>query len=328
MRSNLLTRSRWLLATAVLFFTPSSGPAQSSVSYCEPSAALKESLKRVEKVSDEDLPFKLRRERQTLMLQELLKKYPNDFHVLRRYQDERRGSVFVDTDALLADYGAQMEKNPDDPGAVYRYARLLVGRRTKRAIEQLEKLVQRAPEFPWSHLELAQIYNYPNFRDAAKSQAHLKEWISQCPTAMADFSLVARIGDQEMMSEAAQRLRARLESSNSNEDLGYWDDLWSISFKLKPVPEHPQVRQEIAEDLKRLRAKNLNSKAWLLALQAGYKQAGDKEGRRWAEDELVRLFPKSETSRRMGQTSWYDEHPYPKPEDSAEKKRAYHQAVV
>ena len=203
-----------------------------------------------------------------------------------------------------------------------------MGRRTKQAIEQLEKLVQRAPEFPWSHLELAQIYNYPNFRDAAKSQAHLKEWISQCPTAMADFSLVARIGDQEMMSEAAQRLRARLESSNSNEDLGYWDDLWSISFKLKPVPEHPQVRQEIAEDLKRLRAKNLNSKAWLLALQAGYKQAGDKEGRRWAEDELVRLFPKSETSRRMVQTRWYDEHPYPKPEDSAEKKRAYHQAAV
>src|SRR3989442_316340 len=193
MKFNLLTHSRWLPAAALLFFAPGSAPAQSSASYCEPSAALKEDLKQVEKVSDEDLPFRLRRDRQTLMLQELLKKYPGDFHVLRRYQDERRGSLFVDADVLLADYGAQMEKNPDDPGAVYRYVRLLVGRRTKQAIEQFEKLVQRAPVFPWSHLELAQIYNYPNFRDAGKSQAHLKQWISKCPTAMSGFWLVARI---------------------------------------------------------------------------------------------------------------------------------------
>src|SRR5262249_25152653 len=136
------------------------------------------------------------------------------------------------------------------------------------------------------------------------------------PVAMAGLWLVSRIGNREIMFEAAQRLRARLESSNSDDDLGYWNDLWAISFKLKPVPEHPQVRQQIAEDLKQLRARNLNSKAWLLALQAGYKQAGDKTAQRWAEDELARIFPKSETTRRLIQTRWYDEHPYPKPEDS------------
>jgi thiol-disulfide isomerase/thioredoxin len=317
-----------LLASAFLLLVPSFVLAQTAVNYCEPSAEIRAELRNVEKLSDGDLPYKLRHQQQQTMLLDLLKKYPNDFHLRRRYQNERRAGFLVNTDALLADYRAQMERNPNDPAATYFYARLLVGRETKEAIELLEKLVRRAPDFPWSYLELAQTYNYPNFRDAAKLKENLKTWMVKCPAAMDGFNLIARTGDKEMMTEAEQRLRARLESSTDDDDLGYWDDLWMISFKLKPVPEHAKLREQIAEDVKRMRAKNLNRKEWLLALQAGYKQAGDKTGQRWAEDELVRLFPKSETARRMVQTRWYEEHPYPKAEDPDAKKQAYHQAVV
>jgi len=79
-----------------------------------------------------------------------------------------------------------------------------------------------------------------------------------------------------MMSAVAQRLRARLESSTDNDDLAYWDQLWTLEFKLKTIPEHPKQRELITEDLKRIRAKNLNTQQWLEALKAGYKQNADR----------------------------------------------------
>ena len=316
-----------LLAISFLLLTSSSSFAQSGANLCEAPPAVKEELKKIEQLSDVDLPYKPAHEQQLIALLELLKKYPNDLFARRRYQNERRSGFFFDRDALLADYRAQMEKNPDDPAATYLYARLLVGRQTKDAIELFEKLVQRAPDFPWSYLELAQIYNYPSFHDAAKLQGNLKNWFASCPAATTGFFLISRTGDKEMMNAAAQRLRARLESSNTDDDLAYWDDLWTISFKLRPVAEHQQLRQAIADDVKRIRDKNLNSKEWLLALQAGYKQVGDKTNRRWAEDELIRLLPKSDTVKRIVQSRWYEEHPYPKAEEPEEKKQAYHQAL-
>src|SRR5437763_85318 len=196
-----------LLAITFLLLTSSSSFAQSGANLCEAPPAVKEELKKIE--SDVDLPYKPAHEQQLIALLELLKKYPNDVFVRRRYQDERRSGFFFDRDALLADYRAQMEKNPDDPAATYLYARLLVGRQTKDAIELFEKLVQRAPDFPWSYLELAQIYNYPSFHDAAKLQGNLKNWFASCPAATAGFFLISRTGDKEMMNAAAQRLRAR-----------------------------------------------------------------------------------------------------------------------
>ncbi|HEV8587704.1 MAG TPA: TlpA disulfide reductase family protein [Pyrinomonadaceae bacterium] len=323
------SRLTFLLPASVLVLLFStSGLAQTAESYCEPSLAVKEQLRKVDKVSEEGLPYKLSHERRIGMFQDLLKKYPHDFYIERRYQSERTSGLFVEEDALVSEYRAAAEKNPDDVTASYLYARMLVGLHTKEAIELFDKLANRAPEFPWTYLELAQIYNYRNFRDQAKLQGNVKMWVSKCPASMSGFWLISRSGDKQIMAEAAQRLRGRLESSSADNELIYWDDLWTISFKLKSVPEYPQVRQEIAEDLKRIRAKHLNTKEWLLALVAGYKQADDKANQRWAEDELVRLFPKSESAKRMLQGRWRDEHPYPKAEDSDPKKQAYHQAAI
>ena len=317
-----------LFPIVCLLLIPDHALAQDAAKYCEPPPAVKAELDKVTKVNDEEIPFKARLERQKTMLQELLTKYPDSFHVQRRYQDNRRAGFFADSDALLADYRAQMEKKPNDPIAVYLYNRLLIGRNTKEAIALAEKLTQRAQDFPWTHLQLAEIYNYPNFRDASKSKEHLKHWMVKCPGERASLSLISRLNDREMMTAAAQSWRARLESSTNSEDLSYWDDLWSLSFKLKPVPEHPQLRQQIAEDLKRIRGTSLNSKDWLLTLQAGYKQIGDKVGQRWAEDTLEQLFPKSATVRQIIQRRYYDEHPFPKSEEPQEKKQAYHQSLL
>ncbi|HEX4947311.1 MAG TPA: redoxin family protein [Blastocatellia bacterium] len=300
--------------------------AQTNANSCAPAGEVKEGLRQVAKLGEQDQPYKQRREQQIAMVQTLLKKFPQDFHLQMRYQNDRRYDRVTDKDALLAEYRALKEKHPNDPGAQYLYARLLVGRNTKDAIAELDKLVARAPDFPWSYLELAEIYNYPNFRDAAKSTANLKQWRTKCPDSMNGFYLLSRGTDKELMAATAQALRARLEAAKDQEEIGNWDNLWTLMFKLKPVPEHSQVRQQVAEDVKRLRAQNLNTKEWLQALQAGYRMADDKDGRRWAEDEMLRLFPKSDAAKQMTQTRWREAHPYPKPNDQPEKKLAYHQA--
>src|ERR1044071_5882311 len=85
-----------LLPIAFMFIVTNVIVAQDKIEYCEPSPAVKADLKQVDTVSNEDLPFKVRRERQIGLLQELLKKYPNDFHVQRRYLETRNGAFFVE----------------------------------------------------------------------------------------------------------------------------------------------------------------------------------------------------------------------------------------
>jgi thiol-disulfide isomerase/thioredoxin len=317
-----------LLPVAFIFIVTNVAVAQDKIDYCEQSPAVKEDLRRIDKLSEEDLPYKVRRERALAMFQELLKKYPTDFHVQRRYVETRMGAFFADRDALVAEYRAQFEKNPNDPIATYLYARLLYGRNTKEVIKLATKLTQDAPQFPWPHLQLAEIYFTPNFRDPAKFKEHLKLLFEKCPNNTAGLTMLSRSGDKEMISAVAQRLRARLESSTDNDDLVYWDQLWTLEFKLKNVPEHPKQRELIAEDLKRIRARNLNTQQWLEALKAGYKQNGDKASERWAEDELARLLPKSAYVRRNIQSRFFDEHPYPKGESSEADRQAYHRAIV
>ena len=64
------------------------------------------------------------------------------------------------------------------------------------------------------------------------------------------------------------------------------------------------------------------------AAERAAQPAGDKASERWAEDELVRLLPNSAVARRIIQSRFYDEHPFPKGEASEADKQAYHRAVV
>jgi thiol-disulfide isomerase/thioredoxin len=325
--AKLLAFSLRLLPFACLLLLPQFVPAQSSANYCEAAPAVKEEFKKLAAIDDEALPYKERRQRQLATLQELLKKHKDDFHVLRRYQIHRLSDFLVDRDALFAEYREQMQKNSNDPKAVYLYARLIVGHQTKEAIDLLQKLSEQTPDFPWTYIQLAEIYTYPNFRDLAKSNALLKQWIAKCPATMHGTANIVHSGNKDMMAAAAQKLRPRLESSMNADDLGYWSDLWTLEFKLKPVTEHAQVRQKMADDVRRIRELS-KSKAQLQTLIEGYKQIGDKTGQRWAEDELMRLLPASQTARRMTESRYYEDHPYPKPEEPDAKKQAYQQALV
>jgi thiol-disulfide isomerase/thioredoxin len=319
---------RLVNACLIVIFSYAITLAQEKVNYCEPSPAVNVELKKISEVFNEGLPYKQRRERQSAMIRELSNKFPDDFHVLKRLQEDRRGADEIDREAFISEYRARMEKREGDPASVYFYARLLIGNNTKEAVDHLNKLTQQFPEFPWSYLALAEIYYYPKFRDNDKSQENLKKWMTICTSRMDGFNLLLRGNHMELIGETAKSLRMRLEASPAEEDLRNWENLWTLEFKLKPVLEHPQVRRKVEEDLKVLRARNFNTKEWLSLLQAGYKMTDDKEGRTWAENEMLRLFPKSVSSLYIIRTRWRDEHPSPKAEDPAEKKQAYYQALL
>ena len=310
-----------------LLLLPNLTAAQSAGNYCEASAAVKDEIKKVNNVNAK-VPFKIWHGQQIAMLQDLLKKYPGDFHILRRYLDARRSPLIVDMKPLLSDYREQMEKNPRDPVAIYLYSRLLIGRNTKEAIELSNKVAGIAPDFPWTYLQLAEIYNYPNFRDTNKSVENLKLWISKCPKSMDALRMISRSSDKDLMKSTAQSLRSYLETSTANEDLVYWEQLWTLEFKVKPVPEHAQLRKQIAGDLTRLRAGDLNSEERLRALQAGYKQIGDTAGKQFAEEEILRQMPASWLARNIVQTRFYDKHPRPKFESSEAEQQAYDRVLV
>ena len=302
--------------------------AQTKENTCEPSSALKDDLKKVPKYDEEESSYKQYQERRLAAMAELAKKYPDDFHMQKRYMDARRYDEKSDREALRNEIRALAEKQPNDLAANYLYARLLVGRSTKEAIEKLNQLATQSPDFPWTYLELGQIYNYPAFRDQKKSNENFKLWAAKCPDSLESVNSLSRTGDQDLMRDALRRLRARLAAPTEPEDLNYYNDAWSLEFKLKPVPEHPQVRQQVAEEVKQLREKNPGGKEWLMALQEGYKMTNDKEGKRWAEEELLRLFPKSSLARRMMRQRWDEENPRPKPGDPEEKKKARNQALI
>ena len=189
-----------LLPVVCVLLLPGFVVAQSSGNYCEASPVVREDFRKLNAIDDEDLPYKTRRDRQFAMLQELLKKHAGNFHVQRRYQNHRQSSLIVDRDALIAEYREQMQKNANDPQATYLYTRLLIGRDTKQSIELLQKLAQQSPDFPWSHIQLAEIYTYANFRDGAKSNEQLKQWIAKCPSTIHGIAQITRSGDKEMMT--------------------------------------------------------------------------------------------------------------------------------
>jgi thiol-disulfide isomerase/thioredoxin/tetratricopeptide (TPR) repeat protein len=311
-----------------LLLTPGLGLAQSAQDYCEPTAAMREDFQKLVQIDEQNLPFEVRRQQRNTLLQEFLTKYPGSFHVQRRYLDTRLAGYFADRAALRAEYRSQMEKNPNDPIATYLYARLLVGYDSKQAISLFEKLTEQSPDFPWGHLQLAQLYRYQNFQDATKAKEHVKAWMAKCPDVTDSLSLISRSGDKEMMATTVKGLRTRLESSTRPSDLALWEYLWSMEFKLAPVPEHPQLRQKITDDMKRLRDRYPNSKDLVTALQAGYTQIGDKAGKRAAEDEFIRMQPNSSMSLFYTESRYREDHPFPKPDAPAAELNAYQQGIV
>jgi thiol-disulfide isomerase/thioredoxin len=329
----LLFIRTWILRSLIgccwlLIVDHAGARAQSAGNSCEPTPAVKEALKKVSEIDERQLPLVQARARKLEVLRALLKEYPDDLFVHRRYQDTFRYMDLDDPEVLIAQYRAQMEKQPNNPVALYLYARALSGWRTKEAITLLERALQLAPNFAWPHQALAVIYRMPAYRDKAKQQEHAKSFLERCPQSLTAYDFLRQSDDQELLRTQVPKLRALLEKRTDPDDLSHYNTLWQLEFKLRPPAEHAQVRKQIETDLQRLREMNLvKSEQWLDLLRDGYKMINHLEDQRWAEEQMINNHPHSSTAFYYYRQRWDAEHKYPEPDDPPEKRQAYFQAL-
>ena len=295
---------------------------------CEASPAVQQAL---EALSDDDAPMSARKEEQLSVLRSLLQQYPNDLFVHKRYQDVARSGMDADLRGLTEQYRALLDKRPNDPVYLYLYGRLLVGRKTPEAQAQMEKALQQNPNFPSAYLSLAGIYSVPRYKDKAKASQSIKAFMRLCPSTLDPeaYRYLRNVEDQAFIRESAQKLRTRLESSTDPQELAFYDTLWQLEFRARPVSEHAQVRQQVEAELKKLRQMNLTkSKKWLETLRAGYKIVNNKEEMRWAEDQIIKQFPRSDVAKRVIQDRWQAENPDPDWSGPQEKLQAYYAKLM
>lgn len=316
-----------LLITALVV----SGRAQSPAVRCEAPPAINKELEALSGDDDAAMTSAARKEKHLAVLRSLLRQHPDDLFVHRRYQDVARGGMDADPKELIEHYRTLAGQHPNDPVYLYLYGRLLIGRKTPEAREQMEKALRQDAKFPWPHLALANIYGIPRYKDKTKSNEAVKAFVGLCPAVLNPeaYRYLSNIDDRAFQRQSAEKLRARLAGSTDPKELTFYDTLWQLEFSARPVPEHAQVRQQVEADLKKLRQMNLSKDKGLPeTLRGGYKLVSNKEEMRWAEDQIVAQFPRSESAKRVVQDRWREENPYPDWSGPQEKIQAHYAKLM
>ena len=288
--------------------------AQSGSPPCEPSAEVKAAL--------QGLPTA--RAERIAALRSLLSRFPNDPFVHRSYQNAARYPAEKDRDAVIAEYRDLAGQHPNDPRYTYLALRARIGVGTKELLPELEKV---AAGYPLARLSLVEIYQASGFKDLKEAREHLEAYVTACPASLEAYNYFRSLETSDFVRESAARLRKLLETSTDPDALSNYGTLWSLEFRVLPGNEHEALRKQVAEDIKRLRTIDPGkSRAFLRALQEGYKLINDTEGTKWVTEETKNRFPQGAFY--AVYEEWRAKNPYPKSEDPPGKTTAYNQALL
>ncbi len=287
---------------------------------CEPSAEVKAALQGLPEYTGNT---QANREARIQALRVLVERFPNDLFIHQRYQDTADSPTAKDRDAVIAEYKALAEKHPGNPLFVYLALRAQVGVNTKQIIPELERVTAIVPS---GHLQLVQIYQAPNFKDAAKALEHMQAFIKACPSSPRVYSYVRSLDpSSDFAKQSPARLRAILNDSTDPDTLYDYSTLWALEFRVTSPNEQDALRKQVAEDLKRLRAIDPGKNpSYYSMLGGGYKLVNDAEGSKWATEQLAKVAPNTAYNTVM--QTWNDANPYPKESDPPEKRTAYNEA--
>ncbi|HEX5411994.1 MAG TPA: TlpA disulfide reductase family protein [Terriglobia bacterium] len=264
-------------------------------------------------------------QRQLSTLDSLLKQYPQDFFVRKKYVG--LWGFPEEKTKLISEYKALHEQHPDDPEISYLYGVALIGRDTKQAIKLFDSALGKAPAFPWPHLELGNIYVSPVFLDKQRSKENFKTFLAACPAALEGYSQVGSVDDPAFARDAAARLRGVLTPRTDPEALGAYPTLWALEFKAHPPAEYGPLRKQVAEDIARIRALSLTKTwQWYEALRQGYMLVGDNKQSEWANDKRERRLPDLYGLPAMER--WGKANPSPQQDDPPDKKQAYYTELL
>ena len=262
------------------------------------------------------------------MFDELFAKYPDDLFLHLRYIETTLYGEHVDRRALAARYAKLAEEHPSSERFTFLKAVSLVGLDTPQAIAMLS----RQKSNPGAHLELADIYSWGKFADKSQSKTELTAFFSECPNSWNSraWNQATRFKDAPTAGAYALRFRKQLQSDTNPDHFALWSNVWNLEFKARPVPEHDELRKQVALDIERLRLlrKDPEDAGWLSFLKSGYTLAGDAESVRKMEAALLERFPTSNEAGRIADERWEKEHPWPSMDSPTEVKQAHYQAEL
>ena len=159
---------------------------------------------------------------------------------------------------------------------------------------------------------------------------NITRYFELCPESTDPIAhmFLGKAGRNDRQAEFASKLRQRLIQENGTEDFRRYDLLWGYEFRSRPVGEHPAVRQQVAEDLKRLETlKKQPDAEWLMFLRGGYKQSGASTATVAAvEDRLLREFPNSQEAYQVESERWRAQNKPPDDHKDQEAWRKYNES--
>jgi thiol-disulfide isomerase/thioredoxin/tetratricopeptide (TPR) repeat protein len=257
------------------------------------------------------------------LLDGALREQPDDLFVHRQYQ--RFVKTLGDTEfaAATEKYRQLVDEHPDDSLYLYLYGLMLDGRNTDEAVKLLNRSLAADPANPWPHLALSDIYQYGRLVDKQKSAEQVTRFWESCPGSLDSSALDAAIErtTPETAAKIAAGVRARLAKVDDPRLLERYSELWDLELKATPPSRLKDARAAVAADLAKLRAVPPPERVgWYQLLKNGAKAAGDTEGVKAAEDEILKRFPKNSAALAILSSRFRDSHRYKSDFSPAEKQ--------
>ena len=296
--------------------------AQGDSALCAPSPEVAQDLRRADVGRGKPTESSLA-ERQRI-LEELVKKYPDDLFVHRQlainYFSLARQMELVEQ------YRKLEEAHPGNVQYEYLYARALDGVNTPQALAIFEKVNAAAPDFPWAYPDQAYIHGGGKFANHEAGRKELDHFFSICPNSMDKYVWleVQQYDNAEMAAKYGHKLRERLLSDTNPEHVFYWKMVWEMDFKAAPAAEHPGIRKQVGNDVALLEKGVPRDAERLSVLESGYRQSEDSAGEMRIEEELLQRYPESLEADQIRGNRWRKEHPRPGPSASDAQQQAYY----
>jgi len=202
---------------------------------------------------------------------------------------------------LAADWDwalAQFRKLPDSLAAAFLEARLIGGLAPAKARALLDAALQRAPDYPWAHLEMAELARNPREADP-----ELRQFLKACPSSLAAGAIFEKAQDPELLRAAAAALRAAIGARQDDDALVAESHVWHIHRKLgEPGPQ--------AGQLAAIRALDRGAdRVWLGVLNEGYRIAGDEASGPSLAEQIATAHPASQLAFEILHARWETGHP-------------------
>jgi AhpC/TSA family len=259
-------------------------------------------------------------------LEALMRQYPGDVFVERAYV---RSMEYPESEhnKVIAEYKSLHEQKPDDAEISYLYGMTLVDRDTPQSIKLFTSALEKAPDLPWPHLQFVAIYSSPNFLDKTQAVSHESSFLAACPASLEGYSALRDLNDADLIRQHAPQLRQILQARTDPEALGAYSTLWALEFKAHPASEYDALRKQVAADVARLRALNLQDlRQWWAALEEGYKLTNDQKQSDWAKNESANRFPSP--WQLPSRDQWLKDHPRPNDDAPFDQRQAYNRELL